>query len=318
MTGTSFINRTSTLSASEGERRVFLSQWFSRPTGKVEVWSISTTIGKHRLENSRYGSQLQDWEEAAASVEEGKVKCRVKKERRKTKRVANGAFTTSRRLHMRLLSVLETFVRTAAAAALALVSFPYHVRHFCGAHTPTFYLHPSDQPSYPSASPRFPLFFPSYIASRRSRELPLVIFCLREPSCRSDHRHYSSRTHLRRKAERAHDDAAFLPVHTRIVPIKARRVVSHPRGTLEKPPRSSSWGTTSSTFITRHRRREPTPSSHLSLQIKVLRGSIFFKGNRQDPWSWIHAYISFPSPSPFFLLPNSLLNGCTYTNALRA
>lgn len=45
----------------------------------------------------------------------------------------------------------------------------------------------------------------------------------------SDHRHYSSRTHLRRTAERARDDAALLPVRIRIVPIKARctRVLCH-------------------------------------------------------------------------------------------
>lgn len=41
--------------------------------------------------------------------------------------------------------------------------------------------------------------------------------------CRSDHRHYSSRIHLKRTLKRARDDAAFLSEYIRIVSIKARR-----------------------------------------------------------------------------------------------
>lgn len=125
--------------------------------GSIDWGTLATRNGSHplRLRGS----------DGVSRGKKGKTSRR--KGERKNENVANGAFTTSRRLHMRLLSALETFVRNRCAACTraTLVSFPYHVRHFCGAHTPIFYLHPSRPALPPSVylPPHLSLFVFSFI-----------------------------------------------------------------------------------------------------------------------------------------------------------
>lgn len=99
--------------------------------------SVIETVGPRReTEGIEFSDDETTSIEQRPVMARGKVKCRVK---RKKRNVANGAFTTSRRLHMRLLSTLERPSCELRCTRATLVSFPYHVRHFCGAHTPIFY-----------------------------------------------------------------------------------------------------------------------------------------------------------------------------------
>lgn len=128
-----------------------------------------------------------------------------------------------------------------------LVSFPYHVRHFCRAHTPIFYLHiyplrASFTQTHHFATSRFLHFSFIYRISTIARATtslpppPPVIFCLRgEPSCRSDHRAIILRIPIwRHGAERPRDDdAVFVLARARAYTLYRQKIASYTRVSRE-------------------------------------------------------------------------------------
>lgn len=115
---------------------------------------------------------------------------------------------------MRLLSTFrETFVRAALCTRATLVSFPYHVRHFCGAHTPIFYSRtPRLSPSiHTNPLLTYPFFSPlSRLDDRASSRLGLSFVCrnFRAPFRSSLFFGYPCVS--RDTAKRPRDDTAFL------------------------------------------------------------------------------------------------------------
>jgi len=95
---------------------VFASGRWKRPTNEVEMELPYNEDGSidWRIVANGAGEEAER-EEAVVSDEERKVKHVVLERRKEKRNVTNRAFTTSRRLHMRLLSALETFMRAAAA-----------------------------------------------------------------------------------------------------------------------------------------------------------------------------------------------------------
>lgn len=131
---------------------------------------------------------------------------------------------------MRLLSTFrETFVRAALCTRATLVSFPYHVRHFCGAHTPIFYSRtPRLPPSiHPNPLLTYPFFLPYRVSTiARAPALGYLLFAGTFVR-RFDHHHYSSGTRAYRETrrKRPRDDTALLHARVHFVD-KSTRVVS--------------------------------------------------------------------------------------------
>lgn len=176
----------------------------------------------------------------------GKVKCRIEREKRGHWRVYDVTQVT--------YEIIIDFRRPSCelrCTRATLVSFPYHVRHFCGAHTPIFYsCTPTPQIHQPSPNISFvSFFFPPYRVSTIART-PAFGYLLFAGTFvrRSDYHHYSSRTHLRDTAKRPRDDTAFLRARARVHCVdESTRVVSDrnvkiialqfARNRLEYPPR---------------------------------------------------------------------------------
>lgn len=130
---------------------------------------------------------------------------------------------------MRLLSTFrETFVRAALCTRATLVSFPYHVRHFCGAHTPIFYSRTPRLPplNTPRPSPYISFFSPlSRLDDRASSRLGLSFVCrnFRAPF-RSSSLFFGYPRVPRDTAKRSRDDTALLHARVHFVD-KSTRVV---------------------------------------------------------------------------------------------
>lgn len=164
--------------------------------------------------------------------------------------MAIGAFTTSRRLHMRLLSTLGDLRASCAVLArrwlafhITFATFAARTRLFSTlAHLPLKYTNPLL--TYPS----FLFFFPYRVST--IAQTPAFGYLLFAGTFvrRSDYHHYSSRTHLRDTAKRPRDDTAFLRARARVHCVdESTRVVSDrnvkiialqfTRNRLEYPPR---------------------------------------------------------------------------------
>lgn len=171
----------------------------------------------------------------------GKVKCRIKREKRGQWRVYDVTQVT----YEIILSTLGDLRASCAVLArrwlafhITFATFAARTRLFSTlAHVPLKYTNPLL--TYPSF-----LFFPPYRVSTIART-PAFRYLLFAGTFvrRSDHHHYSSRTHLRDTAKRPRDDTAFLRARAYIVSMKAH--VSC-RTETSKSSRSSSRGIASS------------------------------------------------------------------------
>lgn len=178
---------------------------------------------------------------------------------------------------MRLLSTFrETFVRAALCTRATLVSFPYHVRHFCGAHTPIFYSRtPRLPPSiHPNPLLTYPFFLPYRVSTiARAPALGYLLFAGTFVR-RFDHHHYSSGTRAYRETRR--NDRAMTPhFYTRVyillirARVSCRQKLENRRAPVgEKSPRVS---------LPRVVIVENSPPS-----IKVLRGSTLFSAKKKN------------------------------------